>query len=48
MIEAGKNEGAKLVAGGSRIGTEGFFVQPTVFSDVTDTMTIARQEVKSL
>lgn len=45
MIEAGKNEGAKLEAGGSRIGKEGFFVEPTVFSNVTDNMTIAREEV---
>uniref|UniRef100_V5GV38 Retinal dehydrogenase 2 n=1 Tax=Anoplophora glabripennis TaxID=217634 RepID=V5GV38_ANOGL len=45
MIEAGKNEGAQLEAGGSQIGEEGFFVQPTVFSNVTDDMTIAREEI---
>lgn len=45
MIEAGKNEGAQLEAGGSQIGEEGFFVQPTVFSNVTDNMTIAKEEV---
>lgn len=48
MIEAGKNEGAKLEAGGNRIGEEGFFVEPTVFSNVTDEMTIAREEVNIL
>ena len=45
MIESGKSEGAKLEAGGSRHGQEGYFVQPTVFSDVTDDMTIAKEEV---
>jgi acyl-CoA reductase-like NAD-dependent aldehyde dehydrogenase len=47
-IELGKTEGATLVAGGSRgdIGTgKGYFVQPTVFADVTPEMTIAREEI---
>ena len=47
-IESGKQEGASLVAGGARadIGTgKGFFVQPTVFADVTPEMTIAREEI---
>jgi acyl-CoA reductase-like NAD-dependent aldehyde dehydrogenase len=47
-IESGKQEGASLVAGGSRadIGTgKGYFVQPTVFADVTPAMTIAREEI---
>lgn len=47
-IENGKHEGATLVAGGSRvdIGTgRGFFVEPTVFANVTPTMTIAREEI---
>jgi aldehyde dehydrogenase (NAD+) len=47
-IDAGKQEGATLVAGGERvdIGTgKGFFVQPTVFADVTPGMTIAREEI---
>lgn len=45
MIESGKREGAKLEAGGGVHGNEGYFVQPTVFSNVTDTMRIAREEV---
>lgn len=45
MIESGKKEGAKLEIGGNRIGTEGYFVQPTVFSNVTDNMTIATDEI---
>jgi len=47
-IESGKREGATLVAGGARtdIGTgKGYFVQPTVFTDVRPEMTIAREEI---
>ncbi|CAF4835663.1 aldehyde dehydrogenase X, mitochondrial-like isoform X1 [Pieris napi] len=44
-IEAGKKEGARCVAGGGRHGNVGFFVQPTVFADVTDNMKIAREEI---
>jgi acyl-CoA reductase-like NAD-dependent aldehyde dehydrogenase len=47
-VEIAKREGAALVAGGSRadIGTgKGFFMQPTVFADVTPEMTIAREEI---
>ncbi len=47
-VEIGKKEGATLVAGGSRadIGTgKGYFMQPTVFADVTPEMTIAREEI---
>jgi aldehyde dehydrogenase (NAD+) len=47
-IDAGKREGATLVAGGARtdIGTgKGYFVQPTVFADVRPEMTIAREEI---
>ena len=44
MIESGKSEGAKLESGGGRWdGNEkGYFVQPTVFSNVNDQMRIAR------
>lgn len=45
-IESAKQEGAKLETGGKRIGTTGFFVEPTVFSNVTDDMKIAREEVR--
>lgn len=47
-IEAGKSEGAKLVAGGERadIGTgKGYFVQPTIFDEVDPNMKIAREEI---
>lgn len=45
MIDSGKEDGAKLVSGGSRVGDKGYFVAPTVFADVTDNMTIAREEI---
>jgi aldehyde dehydrogenase (NAD+) len=47
-VAIAKSEGATLVAGGERtdIGTgKGYFMQPTVFSDVTPQMTIAREEI---
>jgi aldehyde dehydrogenase (NAD+) len=39
------SEGATLVCGGSRPAFDGFFVAPTIFSDVTPEMDIAREEV---
>lgn len=46
-IEVGVAEGAKLVTGGSEPPTAGpgYFVAPTVFSDVSPEMTIAREEI---
>jgi len=44
-IEAGKAEGAKLMCGGAPHGDKGYFVKPTVFADVTDSMKIAREEI---
>jgi aldehyde dehydrogenase (NAD+) len=47
-IDTARREGATLVAGGARadIGTgRGYFLQPTVFADVTPDMTIAREEI---
>lgn len=47
LIKTGEKEGAKLVAGGSRYsGLPGYFVEPTVFADVQDNMTIAKEEVR--
>ncbi|XP_076465131.1 aldehyde dehydrogenase, mitochondrial-like [Babylonia areolata] len=45
LIGKGKEEGAKVEAGGGRHGDQGYFIQPTVFSNVTDDMTIAREEI---
>ncbi|WP_126976107.1 betaine-aldehyde dehydrogenase [Frigidibacter oleivorans] len=45
-VEGAKAEGARLVTGGARAAVNsGFFMQPTVFADVTDDMTLAREEV---
>ncbi|USG66571.1 aldehyde dehydrogenase family protein [Brevibacillus ruminantium] len=44
-IEKGKAEGARLVAGGGKAFETGYFVQPTVFADVTDEMVIAKEEI---
>ena len=48
-IEIGKKEGARLCCGGHRLTGEGydkgFFVEPTVFADVTEDMTIAKEEI---
>ena len=44
-IEKGKEEGARLICGGKRADMPGFFIEPTVFADVTDGMTIAREEI---
>jgi len=45
LIESGKKEGAKLVAGGKRVSGKGFFIEPTVFADVKDDMRIAKEEI---
>ena len=47
-IEAGKREGAKLIAGGNRVsvdGGKGFFIEPTIFGDVKNEMKIAQEEI---
>lgn len=44
-IDIGKKEGAKLLTGGKRVGSRGWFVEPTVFADVKDDMTIAKEEI---
>jgi gamma-glutamyl-gamma-aminobutyraldehyde dehydrogenase len=46
-VDIGKKEGAKLVLGGNRVLPEsgGYFVEPTVFDSVTNSMRIAREEI---
>lgn len=46
-IEAGKADGARLLAGGARVrdDTGGYFVEPTLFDQVESGMTIAREEI---
>jgi len=48
-IKIGKKEGARLVTGGTRNTdgelSKGSYVEPTIFADVTDDMTIAKEEI---
>jgi aldehyde dehydrogenase (NAD+) len=44
-IKIGQEQGAKLLAGGSRAGEGGFYVSPTVFDHVEAGMTIAQEEI---
>jgi aldehyde dehydrogenase (NAD+) len=44
-IDSGKSEGAECVTGGRRWGDRGFFVEPTIFTNVRDDMKIAREEI---
>jgi aldehyde dehydrogenase (NAD+) len=44
-IESGKREGATCATGGKRVGSKGFFIEPTVFTNVKDEMAIAREEI---
>ncbi|KAI9795396.1 MAG: aldehyde dehydrogenase (NAD(P)(+)) ald5 [Piccolia ochrophora] len=44
-IEHGKKEGAKVETGGERHGEEGYFIQPTIFSNVTHDMKIMQEEI---
>uniref|UniRef100_A0A2K6NRD2 aldehyde dehydrogenase (NAD(+)) n=1 Tax=Rhinopithecus roxellana TaxID=61622 RepID=A0A2K6NRD2_RHIRO len=44
-INTGKQEGAKLLCGGGIAADRGYFIQPTVFGDVQDGMTIAKEEI---
>ncbi|MEX0825093.1 MAG: aldehyde dehydrogenase family protein, partial [Pirellulaceae bacterium] len=44
-IDKGREEGARCVTGGERVGDQGYFVQPTIFDQVTDDMAIAKDEI---
>ncbi|KAL4907184.1 aldehyde dehydrogenase [Aspergillus multicolor] len=44
-INHGKQAGATVAVGGDRHGEEGYFIQPTVFTDVTPDMKIAKEEI---
>ena len=45
FIAQGISEGARLVCGGRRLERPGYYLAPTVFADVSDQMTIAREEI---
>ena len=44
-IELGKQQGAECVTGGKRHGSQGFYVEPTLFTAVKDDMAIAQEEI---
>jgi aldehyde dehydrogenase (NAD+) len=44
-IEHGKKQGARVVTGGERYGDRGYYIKPTIFADVKDTMKIAIEEI---
>ncbi|MBY5972865.1 betaine-aldehyde dehydrogenase [Ferrimonas balearica] len=44
-IRIGQEEGAELILGGHAPEGPGFFIEPTIFRNVTDEMTIAREEI---
>ena len=48
LIEIGKQQGATLITGGGRSGDKGYFIEPTVFKNVSDNMTIANEEVRAI
>lgn len=44
-LDAGVKEGARVVVGGGRHGTTGYFVQPTILADTTPGMTVVDEEI---
>ncbi|HLS49807.1 MAG TPA: aldehyde dehydrogenase family protein [Actinomycetaceae bacterium] len=45
LVDSGVSEGAELVMGGGRAAERGYFFEPTMFTGVTDEMSIAQQEI---
>jgi phenylacetaldehyde dehydrogenase len=44
-LSIGEKEGARTIAGGSRIGTRGYFVEPTILADTDHSMRVVREEI---
>jgi phenylacetaldehyde dehydrogenase len=44
-LNQGKEEGARCVTGGGRVGGQGYFVEPTVMKDVTPNMSVVQEEI---
>ncbi|GAA1917394.1 aldehyde dehydrogenase family protein [Microbacterium aoyamense] len=44
-VEAGRGDGATIYSGGSRIGDDGYFFEPTVIVDVDQSMSVMREEI---
>ena len=46
-IKSGVEQGATIAFGGKRVGSKGWFVEPTIMTGVTDEMKICREEVNA-
>merc|ERR1712038_1312232 len=44
-IDSGNKEGAKCEIGGKRWGEKGYYIEPTIFTGVTDDMKVAKEEI---
>ncbi|GAB1605960.1 omega-crystallin [Argonauta hians] len=44
-IKSGQEQGAKLRHGGKKHGDKGYYIEPTVFTEVSDNMKIAKEEI---
>ncbi|KAH0599525.1 hypothetical protein MHUMG1_02313 [Metarhizium humberi] len=44
-IEAGRKEGARILTGGLKVEGEGYYIQPTIFSDASENATVVREEI---
>ena len=44
-IESAKQEGATILAGGSRHGNDGFFIEPTIITDTRPEMKVVKEEI---
>lgn len=44
-INDGKKAGAKVVAGGERLGSQGYYIKPTIFANVKEDMSIVKEEI---
>jgi phenylacetaldehyde dehydrogenase len=45
FLDAGRQQGARVVTGGGRVGDAGYFVQPTVLTDTNPNMSVIREEI---
>ena len=44
-IDSGKEQGATVHLGGERFGNEGYYIKPTIFTDVKNDMKIVQEEI---
>jgi phenylacetaldehyde dehydrogenase len=45
FLRSGRDEGARVTAGGDRVGNQGYFVAPTVLADTSNNMRVVREEI---